>query len=229
MPFTVEQADMAARNIVIIDYGSGNLHSISKAFEKSALSLSCASDAEYRITVSSCPKDVHAADAVVLPGVGAFKDCIDGLNKINGLRSSIEKKVIQEKKPFLGICVGMQMLAARSYEYGVHEGLGWIDADIIPFTPGPNTPVPHMGWNEAVICGTHNIVSSAESSDMYFVHSYYMYLRDRGYLQATCRYAGVDFPALIAKDNICAAQFHPEKSHHNGLKMLKTFLSSIEE
>lgn len=216
---------MKSMRVVIIDYGSGNLHSISKASERAARERG----GVVEVAVSSDVIDVLAADAIILPGVGAFGDCVAGLHAVPGLRDALERKVLREKTPFLGICVGMQMLAKCSYEHGRHDGLGWIDAEIIPFTPAPCTPVPHIGWSTVTKCGTHPLGKALNKKDMYFVHSYYMYAKDEANIQADTFYAGVRFPAFIADGHICAVQFHPEKSHDAGIEMLGDFFTLVTE
>lgn len=210
---------------VIIDYGSGNLHSIKKACEKAASRIA---GAAVSVVVSPEAEDVSRADYIILPGVGAFGDCVAGLTAAPGMRAALEREALQKKKPFLGVCVGMQMLAERGYENGEHEGLGWLRAEVRPFKPSADAPAPHMGWNAVTPSGAHDAVVplAGKAEDCYFVHSYHMAEADGAWIQATTDYAGVRFPSVIAKDNIRAMQFHPEKSHETGLRLLHGFFLS---
>lgn len=202
--------------IAIIDYGMGNLRSVQKGFEKIGAAA----------VVTSKPADLLTADRVVLPGVGAFRDCIHNLQQGGFVEPILQ--VIQQGKPFLGICLGLQLLFTESEEFGLHQGLGVIPGRVIRFPEGMNEaseklPVPHMGWNQITLQGDTPLFHGiADGSNVYFVHSYYVMPDDPAVVAATCRY-GITFCAAIRKDNIMAVQFHPEKSQAIGLQMLKNF------
>lgn len=202
--------------IAIIDYGMGNLRSVQKGFEKIG--------AEALVTAN--PADLLAADRVVLPGVGAFRDCIHNLEQ-GGFVEPIQK-VIAAGKPFLGICLGLQLLFSESEEFGLHKGLDIIPGRVTRFPEGmiesgEKLPVPHMGWNQISIKGEQPLFKGiADASNVYFVHSYFVTPQDPEVIAATCSY-GIEFCAAIRKDNVMATQFHPEKSQAIGLQMLKNF------
>lgn len=210
--------------LVIIDYGSGNLRSAEKALKRAA------SDAgiDVDVIVSSDPADVLAADRIVLPGVGAFGDCGRGLRAIDGMVEALSEAVLQNKKPFLGICVGMQLIATKGIEHGTHEGLGWLDASVIHIEPDDKAlKIPHMGWNSLKFSQRgrdHPVLAGLDESDhAYFVHSYHMIVVDQSCLLATTDY-GQPLTAIVGRDNIIGFQFHPEKSQAVGLKLLTNFL-----
>lgn len=203
------------KRIAIIDYGSGNLRSAAKALEH------VANGHEVRVTSDA----VHLASAthIVLPGVGAFKDCMAGLTAIPGMRDRLEEEVRMKQKPFLGICVGMQLLATKGFEHGEHAGLGWIEGEVRPI-PSKNLKIPHMGWNDLHVLKAHPLLSGIEpGAHAYFLHSYHVAAQQND-IVATVDY-GEALVALLAKDNIMGAQFHPEKSQQTGLKLLENFLS----
>lgn len=208
------------KQVTIIDYGSGNLHSIAKAFEHEAKALG-----QIIIKVSNEAEDIRNASHIVLPGVGAFADCISGLKAAPGVLEALEKAVLKDKKPFLGVCVGMQMLAEEGLENGTHKGLGWIKGRVVPIIASkPEIKVPHMGWNNLVINKPHPILDGIKSGDhAYFVHSYWMDCVSDDCVIAKVDY-GTELTAIIANDNIVATQFHPEKSQHVGLKLINNFL-----
>ena len=211
--------------VVIIDYGSGNLHSAAKAFERAARE----GGSNARILVSAKPVDVAAADRIVLPGVGAFADCKRGLEAIEGLRDALETAVRRQARPFLGICVGMQLMAERGLEHGVHTGLGWVDGEVAAIEPADKTlKIPHMGWNTLRVETAHplldGIATGRDGWHAYFVHSYHMRLADRGWLVADTDYGG-PVTAMIARANMAGTQFHPEKSQKLGLKLIANFLA----
>jgi len=213
------------QNAVIIDYGSGNLHSAGKALERAARE----SGAEYKIAITSDPKEVLAADRIVLPGVGAFADCKNGLEAIPGMRVALEKAVRIDLKPFLGICVGMQLMATRGLEFGVTEGFGWIPGEVRALEPkDPGLKIPHMGWNTLEVLRPHPLLEGIETGDKglhaYFVHSYHLVPENRGDVVAETRYGG-PVTAIVGRDNIAGTQFHPEKSQTLGLKLLANFLA----
>ncbi|MBU5611457.1 imidazole glycerol phosphate synthase subunit HisH [Geomonas azotofigens] len=202
--------------IAIIDYGMGNLRSVQKGFEK----VGC------EAVVTSDPKVLLDAERVVLPGVGAFRDCIRNLEEGGFVEPIL--KVIKEGKPFLGICLGLQLLFTESEEFGIHKGLDVIPGKVLRFPEGMEQAgealkVPHMGWNQLDIKRPSPLFNGVDNgSNVYFVHSYYVKPNDESVVAATTNY-GIDFCAAIWRDNVVAAQFHPEKSQDKGLAMLKNF------
>ncbi len=204
----------------IIDYGSGNLHSAEKSFQRMAAETGAGP-----VVVTSDPDVVAAADRVVLPGVGAFADCRAGLAAYDGLFDAIEAAVIAGGKPFLGICVGMQMMADRGREYAVTEGFGWIAGEVVAIEPAdPALKVPHMGWNELVIDTPHPVLEGIGTGDhAYFVHSYHFRTADPAHRAAHVDYGG-EITAAVARDNLFGTQFHPEKSQRTGLHLIANFL-----
>ncbi|WP_417449172.1 imidazole glycerol phosphate synthase subunit HisH [Kordiimonas sp.] len=210
--------------VAIIDYGSGNLRSAEKALTRAALDAKL----DRKIIVTDQPKVVAKADRIVLPGVGAFGDCRRGLMAIDGLADATEEAVLEAGKPFLGICVGMQLMAGEGHEHGIHEGFGWLDAVVEPMTPAdPSLKIPHMGWNELTLSGAgraHPVCKHIRSGDhAYFVHSYHMTLADDHALLASTEHGG-SITALVGRDNMVGTQFHPEKSQAVGLALLAAFL-----
>ncbi len=209
--------------VAIVDYGSGNLHSAAKAIERAALDTG-----GERIVVTSDPDVVRAADRVVLPGVGAFADCRRGLDAVPGMVAALEETVHGRGRPFLGICVGLQLLAERGLEHGVTAGLGWIKGEVDRITPSdPNLKIPHMGWNTLQPARAHALLEGIplgpDGLHAYFVHSYAFKLADPADLLATTDYAGT-ITAAVARDNVAGTQFHPEKSQKLGLALLANFL-----
>ncbi len=205
---------------VIIDYGSGNLRSAEKAFERSVREL----DLNMEIEVSGDAEIVRAADRIVLPGVGAFGDCRRGLNAVPGLVEALEEVVHQKARPFLGICVGMQLMATRGLEHGAHEGLGWIAGDVVEMEPDDaSLKIPHMGWNELQMTRAHPVLADLPVAHAYFVHSYQMQTADEGDVVARTDYGG-PVTAAVARDNMVGTQFHPEKSQALGLALIRNFL-----
>lgn len=208
-------------SVVVVDYGAGNLRSVAKALEHAAeqAGLDC------QIEVTSDPARVLQADRVVLPGVGAFGDCRDGLCAIEGLKAALDEAVLNEKTPFLGICVGMQLMAEWGLEHGRHQGLGWIKGEVAALKPAdPDLKIPHMGWNVLNIKKTHPLLQDvANGTHVYFVHSYALRGNESDVL-ATSDYGGA-FPAMVVRDNMAGVQFHPEKSQRAGLEILKNFLN----
>ena len=209
---------------VIIDYGSGNLHSAAKAFERAAKDFKIKAD----IVVSNRPEDLEKAERIVLPGVGAFKDCYEGLLAIEGLREALQEQVITKGKPILGICVGMQIMATRGLEHQVTKGLGWIAGDVKPIAPSDLTlKIPHMGWNTIKPASQHALLDGIPTGDAglhaYFVHSYHMEPTLPEDLIATSDYA-CEITAMVGYDNIVGTQFHPEKSQTLGLALIANFL-----
>ncbi len=208
--------------VAIVDYGSGNLRSAAKAFERVAAEEN--SKAEILVTASAA--EVATADRIVLPGVGAFADCKAGLDALPGMVDILTRRVLEDGRPFLGICVGMQLLADRGHEHGVHPGLGWISGEVVPVTPAdPSFKVPHMGWNELVFePGRHPLLAGLPvSPHAYFVHSFRFACADPARELARVDYAG-PITAMIGRDNIAGTQFHPEKSQATGLTIIANFL-----
>jgi len=213
------------QRVAIIDYGSGNLHSAAKAFERAARE----SEAGAEILVTANAEDVRAADRVVLPGVGAFADCKRGLEAVSGMRDALEEAVRGRGRPFLGICVGMQLLATRGLEFEVTDGLGWIDGEVRAIEPADAAlKIPHMGWNTLDVRRDHALLAGIPTGPgglhAYFVHSYHLFAKDRGAVVAETDYGG-PVTAMIGKDNIAGTQFHPEKSQQLGLALIANFLT----
>tara|TARA_R110002096_G_scaffold93780_6_gene211444 strand:+ start:640 stop:1278 length:639 start_codon:yes stop_codon:yes gene_type:complete len=205
---------------VIIDYGSGNLRSAEKAFERSVHELGLSMDIE----VSGDADAVRAADRIVLPGVGAFGDCRRGLDAVPGLTDALEETVGEKARPFLGICVGMQLMAARGLEHGEHKGLGWIPGDVVEMVPSDTSlKIPHMGWNELQITKPHPVLKDLPVTHAYFVHSYHLQPAEDGDVIARTDYGG-PVTAAVARDNMVGTQFHPEKSQALGLALIRNFL-----
>jgi len=211
-------------SVAIVDYGSGNLHSAAKAFERAAHEAGI----DQPIVVTRDPAAVAKADRVVLPGVGAFADCKRGLDAVAGMVDALEEAVRRKGRPFLGICVGMQLLADRGLEYEVKDGLGWIAGEVDRITPGdPTLKIPHMGWNTLDVKRTHPLLDGLtfgpQGRHAYFVHSYQLKPSNRDDLVAEADYGG-PVTAVVARDNIAGTQFHPEKSQKLGLALLANFL-----
>lgn len=213
---------------VVVDYGSGNLHSAGKALERAARD----GGSGVRVVVSSDPDAVMAADRIVLPGVGAFGDCHAGLAAVAGLEDAIKRQVIENGRPFLGICVGMQLMATRGLEFGEHPGLDWIAGEVRPIAPAdPGLKIPHMGWNTLTPAGegaAHplfaDIPLGADGWHAYFVHSFHFVPQDERHVFARTDYGG-PITAAVGRDNLFGTQFHPEKSQALGLKLLANFLA----
>jgi glutamine amidotransferase len=208
--------------VAIIDYGSGNLHSAAKAFERAASEKGLSAD----IRVVADASAVADADRIVLPGVGAFADCKRGLESLPGMVAAMDKAVRERGRPFLGICVGMQLLASLGHEHGTHAGLGWIPGEVEALRPSdPALKIPHMGWNALEFRARHPLLAGiAPRRNAYFVHSYAMVCRDPADVVATTDYGG-PVAALIARGNIAGTQFHPEKSQTTGLRLIANFLA----
>ncbi len=205
---------------VLVDYDSGNLHSAEKAFARMAAQGNHGS-----ILVSSKPEDVLRADRIVLPGDGAFPACRAALGTYGGLFEAITEAVTVKARPFLGICVGMQMMATWGREYTDTPGFDWIGGEVVKITPAdPALKIPHMGWNDLVIDHPHPVLAGIKSGDhAYFVHSYHMRLANPAHRLAHVDYTG-DITAIIGRDNIVGMQFHPEKSQATGLRLIMNFL-----
>lgn len=209
---------------IIIDYGSGNLHSAHKAFERAAREAGLAT----AIRVSGDPEDVRKAERIVLPGVGAFADCKRGLAAVPGMIEALTEAVKTKGKPFLGICVGMQLMATRGLEHEVTQGLGWISGDVAAIEPGDKTlKIPHMGWNTLDVARSHPLVAGIPTGEAglhaYFVHSYAFTGLQEQELIASTDYGGA-IVAIVGRDNMVGTQFHPEKSQSMGLALIGNFL-----
>jgi glutamine amidotransferase len=210
--------------VAIVDYGSGNLHSAAKAFERAA--RECGHDQP--IVVTNDPDRVRAADRVVLPGVGAFADCRRGLDAVSGMVEALNETVRQKGRPFLGICVGMQLMAERGREYEVVEGLGWIPGEVDKITPSdPELKIPHMGWNTLNARRPHPLFDGIDVGPnglhAYFVHSFHLKAAERSDLIAEADYGG-PVTAIVGRDTMVGTQFHPEKSQRLGLRLIANFL-----
>ena len=210
-------------SVAIVDYGSGNLHSAAKAFERAARE----SGHDQPIVVTNDPDEVRRADRVVLPGVGAFADCRRGLDAVPGMVDALDEVARKKGRPFLGICVGMQLMAERGREYEVTEGFGWIAGEVDRITPkNPELKIPHMGWNTLNPRKPHpllkDIAVGPEGLHAYFVHSYQLKVAESSDLVADADYGG-PVTAMVARDSFAGTQFHPEKSHHWGVQLLRNF------
>ncbi len=207
--------------IVLIDYGSGNLRSAAKAFERTVSEIGMKSSVE----VTGDAAALASASHIVLPGVGAFGDCRAGLDALPGMVAALEHEVGAKGKPFLGICVGMQLMAERGLEHGVCEGLGWIPGEVRALEPDDETlKIPHMGWNQLDIARSHPVLDGIESgTHFYFVHGYGMICAEKEDILVTTDYGGA-VTAMVARDNLVGTQFHPEKSQRAGLALIANFL-----
>ncbi|MGH1352731.1 MAG: imidazole glycerol phosphate synthase subunit HisH [Methyloligellaceae bacterium] len=211
-------------NVVIIDYGSGNLHSAAKSFERANVEA----DLGFEIKVTSHPDDVIKADRIVLPGVGAYGDCLAGLDALDGMHEALEESVHKQAKPFLGICVGMQLMSERGLEHGVSKGFGWIEGEVGAIEPSdPSLKIPHMGWNTIELLKPHPVFEGIPTGDdglhAYFVHSYHFRTTRPEDRIATTEHGGT-VTAAVARDTMIGTQFHPEKSQKLGLKLIENFL-----
>jgi len=210
--------------VAIVDYGSGNLHSAAKAFERAAHE----SGHEQPIVVTRDPDQVARADRVVLPGVGAFADCRRGLDAVSGMVEALDERVRRRGRPFLGICVGMQLMAERGREYEVTRGLGWIPGEVDRITPADaSLKIPHMGWNTLRELTPHPLLDGIpvgpQGLHAYFVHSFHLNVAERSDLVADADYGGA-VTAIVGRDTMVGTQFHPEKSQRLGLKLIANFL-----
>lgn len=214
-----------SQKIVIVDYGAGNLKSAQNATQRAARELG----GEFDVLVSSDPQDVQSADRVILPGVGAFADCMTGLTSVEGMVDALHKRVILDAVPFLGICVGMQLLASEGREKTYTLGLDWIPGVVKHIEPSDkHLKVPHMGWNTLTQTNPHpmldNLDIGPDGSNAYFVHSYHFEVADPAQLLATVDY-GQTLTAIVGRENLIATQFHPEKSQALGLGFISNFLN----
>lgn len=201
-------------SIVIIDYGSGNLRSAEKAFARMGKGRD--------VSVTSDPTALAGAAHIVLPGVGSFGDCAAGLNAIDGMGEALHEAVMARAIPFLGICVGMQLMCETGYERGTYKGLGWLPAEVRALQVSDGLKVPHMGWNNIELARPHPVFDGLDGADMYFVHSYGAQAAASD-IAATTDYGG-PVVAAVARDNMIGTQFHPEKSQHAGLRLIENFL-----
>jgi glutamine amidotransferase len=209
-------------SVVLIDYGSGNLRSAAKAVERVVAELG----QNETVIVTADAEVARRADRIVLPGVGAFADCRRGLLAVPGMVEAITEAAIERGRPFLGICVGLQLLADWGREHGDHQGLGWIHGDVVELTPAdPALKIPHMGWNTLdFVPGRHPVLAGiAPGQHAYFVHSYHFRPADPAHLLATTDYGG-PIAAVVGRDNLVGTQFHPEKSQVTGLTLIANFL-----
>ncbi|HSI42684.1 MAG TPA: imidazole glycerol phosphate synthase subunit HisH [Xanthobacteraceae bacterium] len=211
-------------SVALIDYGSGNLHSAGKALERAAREAGL----DTKVLVTSDPEAVRRAARIVLPGVGAYADCRRGLDAVPGMMAALSEAVLERGRPFLGICVGLQLLAERGLEHGSTPGFGWIKGEVARLEPDDAAlKIPHMGWNGLDVRRPHalldGIPTGAHGLDAYFVHSYHFKLTDAQDLVATAAYGG-PVTAMVARGNIAGTQFHPEKSQRLGLALLANFL-----
>jgi len=211
-------------HVAIIDYGSGNLHSAAKAFERAAREEA----SPLAVKVTSKPEEVRDAERIVLPGVGAFADCRNGLARIPGMIEALEESVRMRGKPFLGICVGLQLMAERGLEHGLTPGLGWIKGEVRAIAPSDaSLKIPHMGWNTLALRRKHALLEGIPTGESglnaYFVHSYHLVPERPDALIASTDYGG-PITAFVAKDNLAGSQFHPEKSQKLGLAVIANFL-----
>ena len=211
-------------SVAIVDYGSGNLRSAAKAFERAA--RDCGGD---EIIVTADPDIVARADRIVLPGVGAFADCRRGLDAVDGMVAALRDAVEVKGRPFLGICVGMQLMATRGLEHETVDGLGWIPGDVVRITPSdPTLKIPHMGWNTLTVRTEHPLLAGIPTGPQglhaYFVHSYHLAAADPADVVATTDYGG-PVTAVVGRGNRVGTQFHPEKSQRLGLALIANFLA----
>ena len=210
-------------SVAIVDYGSGNLHSAHKAFERAAREAGLNSV----VKVTSDPDDVARAEHIVLPGVGAFADCRRGLDAVPGMVEALEEAVRRRGRPFLGICVGMQLMATRGLEYEVVAGLDWISGDVAQIREAPGLKIPHMGWNTLQVRRDHPLLAGIATGDdglhAYFVHSFQLHPANPSDVVAVADYGG-PVTAMVGRENVVGTQFHPEKSQKLGLALIANFL-----
>ena len=207
------------KKVTIVDYGLGNIVSAQQSF----LNVVQKNNLKADVIISDKPEDIFSSTHIVLPGQGAFESCIKGLRNINGMINALEETVLKKKIPFLGICVGMQLLAEKGFENGIHEGLGWIKGSIIKLK-SKELKLPHMGWNNIkIINNSSKMKFITENKDFYFVHSYFFDCSNKQNIIGITNY-GLDFPSIVGEENIYGVQFHPEKSSAQGLELIYNFL-----
>jgi len=210
--------------VLIVDYGSGNIKSVYNSVKKTLQNLNKSSD----LKVSSSILEIKKADKIILPGVGSFDQCMKRIRKINGLVETLNDQIIIRRKPFLGICVGMQILASYGYENQMTKGLSWIDGDVKSLKDfiyvSKGLKIPHMGWNNLSVNNKNNLLDNIKYEDQfYFVHSYFFDIKNKNNIICNTKY-GINIPAIVNEDNIFGFQFHPEKSGIAGLKILYNWL-----
>jgi glutamine amidotransferase len=207
--------------VAIIDYGSGNLRSVAKSFERAADEHAFGAE----VLVTGKPEDLLSADRIVLPGVGAFADCKAGLEAVDGLHEALTEAVLVKARPFMGICVGMQLMSDVGHEFGDTPGLGWIAGDVTALRPSdPALKIPHMGWNDFATLAPHPVFAGVKTGEhAYFVHSYHFTPKNPAHVLATVQYGGA-VTAAVGRDNMIGTQFHPEKSQALGLHIIANFL-----
>jgi len=207
--------------VAVINYGSGNLRSAAKACERAAADIGLAD----KVVVTSRPEDVLVAERIVLPGQGAFADCRRGVAAVPGLEEALAEAVIARGRPFLGICVGMQLMAERGLEFEITEGFGWIAGDVVAIEPNdPTLKIPHMGWNEVTPRSDHPVLAGLPAgTHVYFVHGFELYPSDPANVLAETDYGG-PIVAAVGRDNLIGTQFHPDKSQAAGLRFIANFL-----
>tara|TARA_Y100000590_G_scaffold457394_1_gene609935 strand:+ start:1198 stop:1827 length:630 start_codon:yes stop_codon:yes gene_type:complete len=207
------------KKIFIVDYGLGNIHSAEQSLKKVVKDKKDLAT----VKVANNANDINDATHIILPGQGAFSSCMEGLKNIPGMIDELNKNILIKKKPFLGICVGMQLLAETSFENGNHKGLGWIEGEIKKI-PQKNLKLPHMGWNEITIEKKNSLIRNKKTTNYYFVHSYFFECKYEDDILATTDY-GTKFTSAVCKNNIYGVQFHPEKSSFSGLELLSNFIN----
>ena len=205
-------------NIAIIDYGYGNLHSVAKAFEKANTDFNLNS----KIEVTKNPSKIKNADKIVLPGVGSFLNCSNAIKEIDGVYDAMQENILHKKNKFMGICVGMQLLADIGYENQECNGFGWLSGSVEKIEASPEYKIPHMGWNEVNAIESPLFKGILNNSDFYFIHSYH-FKTTKENIVASTMYSS-EITAAVQKDNIFGTQFHPEKSHNNGQLLIKNFI-----
>ena len=222
---------MSKERVIIIDYGSGNLRSAAKAFEHVIADENINAD----VIISGEADDVLKADRIVLPGQGAFADCMENLQNTTGMIEALEQRVLKDGKPFLGICVGMQLLASRGLEHGITAGLDWVPGQVVPFDIDPELKIPQMGWNEVIMPNSggqdnhHPLLRSIKTSEKesihyYFVHSFVFQCEYNHHVLGLTDYGGL-YASVVGRDNIVGVQFHPEKSQDAGLGLVSDFMA----
>lgn len=209
-----------AETTAIIDYGSGNLRSVEKAVARAARETGLARN----VMVTDDPEAIAGADRLILPGVGAFSACMSGLAERDGVMEALEHAVLVEQRPFLGVCVGMQLLAQQGLEFGSCDGLGWIPGEVAPLTPSREFRAPHMGWNEVTALSHHPVFEGLDGEAFYFAHSFHFVAENEAHRLGITDHGG-PVTALVGRDNLIGAQFHPEKSQRAGLAFLAAFLN----